>query len=336
MGQEPFVRAGCRVTNCVTTDDRTWLNQSDALLFHALNYDGNDIPTHRSSNQRYIFLFYEADISLRTLPIFHRSPPGFFNWTMSYRRDSDVHCRNPYGVFRRKTNLPHLIPKTLPASLNNADLVSSSPTDRLIRHHTLFSAAIANRTKKVAWFVSKCDTVGQREAFFEQLAKYIPIDVYGQCGKTSCTSWDGFNCDRILDKYKFYISAENSLCADYVTEKFYRALQSGVVPIVYGGADYSAYAPPQSFIDVADFNSPKALADYLLLLDENPGLYRRYMEWKSEWEIDRRPFDGWCDLCEMLNNIDQPSKSYENMEKWWFDKVPCLPGSSFMQRFNIQ
>ena len=45
-----------------------------------------------------------------------------------------------------------------------------------------------------------------------------------------------------LKSYKFYLSLENALCHDYITEKFYLAIQAGALPIVYGGgskADYS-------------------------------------------------------------------------------------------------
>lgn len=52
-------------------------------------------------------------------------------------------------------------------------------------------------------------------------------------------------------EYKFYLSFENSLCRDYVTEKFYLPLLYSMVPIAYGGADYEA--SPSSFIDVRNF-----------------------------------------------------------------------------------
>lgn len=55
--------------------------------------------------------------------------------------------------------------------------------------------------------------------------------------------------------YKFYLSFENSICRDYVTEKFYNALLFKTVPIVYGGANYSAVAPKGSYINVRDFPS---------------------------------------------------------------------------------
>ena len=44
-----------------------------------------------------------------------------------------------------------------------------------------------------------------------------------------------------LGKYKFYLSFENALCRDYITEKFYLALHAGTLPIVYGGGSKADY-----------------------------------------------------------------------------------------------
>ena len=53
----------------------------------------------------------------------------------------------------------------------------------------------------------------------------------------------------------------NSYCEDYITEKFYRNLYAAeVVPIVFGGGDYARDAPPNSFINVDDFDSVQSLA----------------------------------------------------------------------------
>ena len=55
--------------------------------------------------------------------------------------------------------------------------------------------------------------------------------MYGACNKTH-----GDPCKReyrcLIDlkkKYKFYLSFENTRCSDYITEKFWKALNEGMV-----------------------------------------------------------------------------------------------------------
>jgi hypothetical protein len=62
---------------------------------------------------------------------------------------------------------------------------------------------------------------------------------------------------------------------DYVTEKLFMPLQHGVVPVVLGGADYNAIAPPESFVNALDFPTPEKLAQALLSIAANRTLYNR-------------------------------------------------------------
>jgi hypothetical protein len=66
------------------------------------------------------------------------------------------------------------------------------------------------------------------------------------------------------------LAFENSNCPDYITEKLWRILDSNIVPVVMGGGNYTRDAPQNSVINVNDFPSVKALADYLTYLTENP------------------------------------------------------------------
>ena len=52
-------------------------------------------------------------------------------------------------------------------------------------------------------------------------------------------------------------------CRDYVTEQFFNMHNLNMIPVVLGGANYSAIAPPHSFIDAADF--PKYVYTFTLL-----------------------------------------------------------------------
>ena len=55
--------------------------------------------------------------------------------------------------------------------------------------------------------------------------------------------------------YKFYLAFENSLCADYVTEKFWKVLDYNVIPVVMNGVNMTNFAPPNSYINLKDFKN---------------------------------------------------------------------------------
>ena len=70
-----------------------------------------------------------------------------------------------------------------------------------------------------------------------------------------------------LAPYKFFLAFENSECRDYVTEDFWGILNSTLaVPIVMGGADYEKIAPPNSYLDVRNFTSPRVRTSYYKIM----------------------------------------------------------------------
>jgi alpha-1,3-fucosyltransferase len=60
--------------------------------------------------------------------------------------------------------------------------------------------------------------------------------ILGKCGTIPCANRTGtFPCDYNISKdYKFYLSFENSICTDYVTEKLFNTMMLPIVPIVMG------------------------------------------------------------------------------------------------------
>ena len=115
-------------------------------------------------------------------------------------------------------------------------------------------------------------------------------------------------------QYKFYLAFENSLCLDYVTEKFYYSYQQNMVPVVFGGADYSLFGPPGSYINALDFNSVKDLADYLLFLDKNDDEYIKYFAWRGSYRVKLFYInDLTCMLCKAMSDHMNNRKKGEQM-----------------------
>jgi len=253
LGRQPLIDARCPVTDCLFTEDEQLFNQSEIVLFDVQKMF--DIPTYRFPHQRFVFYETESPANPTSLPYIIRPiRHNFFNWTMTYRLDSDIVHR--YGEVNQ--------------------LFRKSKTRSKLVKNTWHS-----KKKLVAWFVTRCYTAFRREEYVRQLSQFIPVDIYGPCGNLTCNQQNKSLCLEMLRAdYKFYLAFENSLCPDYVTEKLFQTLMYDTVPVVLGGVDYDRFAPPHSFIDVRQFESAKQLADYLLLLDRSDHLYARYFDWK--------------------------------------------------------
>jgi alpha-1,3-fucosyltransferase len=176
-----------------------------------------------------------------------------------------------------------------------------------------------NKTKKVAWFVSNCNAVSRRDKLAKEIQKSISVDIYGKCGLLKCAKTKTDECGKMIDStYKFYLAFENSLCADYVTEKFFDKMNKYVIPIVYNGAEMSKFVPPKSYIDIESFPSVYELNNYLKYLDENPKEYIKYFWWKKYYEVVINPPIDLCKLCEKVNESKSRRKSY-NIYKWVYE-----------------
>ncbi len=108
-----FRNFGCPTWQCevVPWDNSSYanLNKSgipvedfDAVIFYdPLWTNRSDVPAKRSSNQHYVFWTVEPPGLTNNLKKWNESS-NFFNWTMSYRWDSDI--LNPYGFTRKLTD----------------------------------------------------------------------------------------------------------------------------------------------------------------------------------------------------------------------------------------
>jgi alpha-1,3-fucosyltransferase len=303
MEDEPLIKAKCPIRSCVFTTDMSLINQSDAIV---LNFDTlGDFPLNRKSNQRFVFFHFESpENTASDLMDDPRFRYDYFNWTMTYRRDSDIFLRDFYGSLVPKnsihnnTRLSRYIyhKKSINDYYNVNQTEMTADTPEITLKQLDLIKLIKGKTKMITWFVGHCSTPIRRETYVAQLSKYIPVDVYGNCTK-ECP----YHCDEMLrSDYKFYLAFENSWCPDYVTEKFVRPYLHEAIPIVLGGADYSKYAPPNSYINARDFDSPKELAEYLMLLDKSETMYASYFSWKKDYYSTHTKFGNKASVLPVL------------------------------------
>ena len=81
----------------------------------------------------------------------------------------------------------------------------------------------------------------------------------------------------------FDLVVENFIKEDYVTNKVYKALYAGAIPIYYGAPNVEAVLPCKDcIINVADFANTNELAAHLHDVVASPQLQRHYLKWRDE------------------------------------------------------
>ncbi|XP_035825222.1 alpha-(1,3)-fucosyltransferase C [Aplysia californica] len=312
-GYETF--KSCKVSACEFITDHNRINDSDALLFHPKDKDLliEPLPTHHPDHQVWVLVNHEP---LFRLDLDFSRYDGVFNWTAMYRRDADVY--SPYGgLMRRDKPFQSWETETDPDLLSlgrTPHNVSGFPPSLAASKKLALTDFHAQKTKLVAWVSSNCVDQSRRRRVVNQLSRHLPIDMYGDCGNLTLGKSEQ---DSVLTNYRFFLSFESSLCRDYVTEKFWAALGQNQIPVVFGAADYSQVAPPNSFMDVRDFRSVRDLADYMKEVDSNPSLYNQHLWWTQYYRaVSDYQLFMTCELCRVLHDGRRPAKTYTDLQGW--------------------
>ncbi|XP_072277611.1 3-galactosyl-N-acetylglucosaminide 4-alpha-L-fucosyltransferase FUT3-like [Pyxicephalus adspersus] len=254
-------------SQCFFTVDRSRYLSANAVIIHHRDVcsSKNQLPQiPRPPNQYWIWFNMESPTHCPNLQFMDK----LINLTMSYRVDSDIFA--PYGYLEKSNgNINFTIPQ---------------------------------KTKLVAWAVSNWNPRSRRVQYYDELKKYIKVDIYGVRHLHLSRS----HHLETISMYKFYFAFENSIHVDYITEKLWvNSFASGTVPVVMGPPreNYERYIPPDSFIHVDDFLSAQDLASYLLSLDKDDEKYQQYFNWRSTYTIPE-PEGEWipqyCRVCKSL------------------------------------
>ncbi|KAK7501022.1 hypothetical protein BaRGS_00007902 [Batillaria attramentaria] len=254
------------------------------------------VPIVYGSPSVTVFMFYASDLQATDLPlprephhewaVLHEESPKnnilfsfedmlvLFNHTSTFRRESD------YPITTQ-----HLISEQW--LLSKKYYKSVQAKNQLQREKGL---------APIVYVHSDCDPPSDRDHYVKLLMEYIPVDSYGLCLNNKkmpqhlqqpVESMDHSDFYELLSQYKFALAMENAVCEDYITEKLWRPLMLGVVPIAYGSPSVTDLLPSNSSaVVITDFQDVKHLAQHIHKLNTDDAAYERYLTWKKEGSIN--------------------------------------------------
>ncbi|KAG7497704.1 alpha-(1,3)-fucosyltransferase 9-like [Solea senegalensis] len=270
------------VKRCLLTADKSLYDEAHGVLIHHRDIRGDNLPKDpRPWFQKWVWFNMESPANTQQVPHIDE----LFNLTCSYRLDSNIPV--PYG---------HLEPRA-----SGEETFQVPPKDKL-----------------VCWIVSNWNPNHRRVQFYNELKKHVNITVYGKAFGKPVNS-EEYN--HIVSSCKFYLSFENSVYKDYITEKLYRPLMLGALPVTLGPTrqNYEDHVPGDSFIHVHDFPTAKQLADRLLYLDRDDTEYMKYFDWTKRYQTKLSALgqDHACETCRFLQQHGR-YQAFRNLKKWYW------------------
>ncbi|NXG52265.1 FUT10 fucosyltransferase, partial [Psilopogon haemacephalus] len=260
----------CGEDVCFFTINRTYQHNqmTRAFLFYGTDFSIDSLPLPREDYHDWA-LFHEESPK-NNYKLFHEPTITLFNHTATFSRHSHLPLTTQYleGLEILKS-LRYMIPLQMKNSLRK-------------------------RLAPLAYVQSDCNPPSDRDSYVRELMCHIEVDSYGECLHNrdlpqhlrSPTAMDNGNFYKILAQYKFVLAFENAVCEDYITEKLWRPLKLGVVPVYFGSPSVAEWLPSnKSAILVSSFSHPRDLAHYIKTLDANDGEYESYLQWKLKGDI---------------------------------------------------
>ena len=240
---------GARI-NLNFTRDRSLQPKADAVWIHAPTI--RDLPPKLGS-QPWILVSMEAftHYSIQA----DEDVVGLFDLTMTHRLDADVPTpyanRRQYGAFQ-----PGPRPPQRPTAL--VSFIASNP-------------------------------VARRDDFVRELTRYMPVDCYGAClnnRRFDEVAPPGASYAEealwAIASHPFYLSFENVREPDYVTEKLYRPLSVGTIPVYWGAPNASEFLPsPDAVVLLDEETSPRRLAELITATAADAAKLEAHRAWMN-------------------------------------------------------
>ncbi|KAM7353150.1 alpha-(1,3)-fucosyltransferase 10 [Cochliomyia hominivorax] len=317
---------------CKFTVNRNEIDNAKAILFYGSDVNFDDFPLPRQPHHLWGLMHEESPRNIAFMS--YNDWLQHFNFTSTFSRHSDLPLTTYY--------LPNIDNLTTPA----------------------YTVPIGEKSRNkdqalVLFMQSDCDTMSGRDDYVKELMNYISVDSYGACLKNkewpeSLHKVQNDYLNKLYDpqllkfmaRYKFIIAYENGVCDDYITEKFWRPLIAGSIPLYFGSPSIKDWAPNEkSFIDISKFSSPQELANYLRVLDKNDRAYNSYLNHKYNMlepitnkrllnELSRRKSSMYsdnqfqsfeCAICSFLHEHSSSQKHFANEQHYQCPHEPVYP-----------
>lgn len=258
-------RIHCSSGDCIALTKRKYENNSNiTYLFYGTDFDPEILPLPRKNN--HLWALFHEESPMNNYMLSHTPGITLFNFTSTFSKYSDHPLTTQF------------IPSLKYFTERKPVLIDEK-----------------NKLRKkgfapVMYLQSHCNVASDRDSYVKELMNFIDVDSYGNCLHNKnlpdhLSSTETYNSDNLfsfISKYKFHIAFENALCEDYITEKLYRALYVGSVPIYKGSSTVKEWVSSNYSVIIADdFTSPMELANYISILDQNDTLYNQYLEYKK-------------------------------------------------------
>ncbi len=257
--------------------------------------NSNLSPNENKSMDALIIYGSDLDIELKSLPFDNR----IAKWAL-------LHEESPLNNYRlaQKEVLNSMFDLTATFERNSSFPLTTQfikSIDFLLNTNHMISVEEKNSLKvskglaPVIYVQSNCLVPSDRDRYVKELMKYIDIDSYGHCLNNkqfpkesnlySSVNFDSKEFYEFIAQYKFMLTFENAICFDYISEKLWRSLNLGVIPIYRGTHTVIDWLPNNLsaiIIDEELEKSPSKLAQIINHLDLNDNDYNQYLIWKNQ------------------------------------------------------
>ncbi|KAK3090346.1 hypothetical protein FSP39_011087 [Pinctada imbricata] len=262
----------CGEIECLSTVDRALRDHDDTkvFIFYGTGVELADLPLPRRKHDLW-FLTHEESPKNNDHLFSHPEIMTLFNYTSTFKRQSDYPIPTQW--------LPNL------SYLKSRQFLKSTATKNEFQK--------SDNLAPILYVQSDCNTCSDRDSYVKMLQQHIKVDSYGQClhnkdmpdhlqFKDSMAGMHHNDFFELTSRYKFTLAMENAICDDYITEKVWRPLHLGSVPILFSSPKIKDFLPTNnSGILIEDFERVEDLAAFIKRLNEDDEEYNKYLSFKN-------------------------------------------------------